>query len=133
MDRLKPSILMGKLKQLLPNKVSPYNDLFLSMFLIRLPPSMREAVGAGDHKMAAAKVKAMDALCDARGGSDLTVATTTASCSRSPNQPQGQGATKGVTALDQNVAHLPLTPSTNSQIPPMACASITVLGQQSLF
>jgi hypothetical protein len=38
------------------------------MFLIRLPPSMRETVGAGAHKTAAAMVKAADALWDARGG-----------------------------------------------------------------
>ncbi len=31
-DGLKPSILMGKLKQLLPHGVNQYNDLFLSMF-----------------------------------------------------------------------------------------------------
>jgi hypothetical protein len=37
MQGLKPSVLMGKLKQHLPPGVSPDNDLFLSMFLIRLP------------------------------------------------------------------------------------------------
>ncbi len=37
MQGLKPSILM---------------DLFLAMVLICLPPSMREAVGAGNHKTA---------------------------------------------------------------------------------
>jgi hypothetical protein len=42
MKGLKPSILMGKLKQHLPHGVSPDNNLFLSMFLIRLLPSMRE-------------------------------------------------------------------------------------------
>jgi hypothetical protein len=38
------------------------------MFLIHLPPSMRETVGAGAHGMAAAMVKAADALWDAQGG-----------------------------------------------------------------
>jgi hypothetical protein len=47
---LKPSVLMGKLKQNLPPGVSPDNDLFLAMFLIRLPASMRETVGAGDSR-----------------------------------------------------------------------------------
>jgi hypothetical protein len=37
---LQPSILIGKLKQHHPYGISPDNDLFLSMFLIRLPPSM---------------------------------------------------------------------------------------------
>jgi hypothetical protein len=62
MQGLKPRVLMGKLKQHLPPGVSPDNDLFLSMFLIRFLPSMREAVGAGTHETAAAMVKAADAL-----------------------------------------------------------------------
>jgi hypothetical protein len=56
LDGLRHSILIGKLKQLLLNGVSPNNDIFLSTFLIRLLPSMREAIGAGDHKTAAAMV-----------------------------------------------------------------------------
>jgi hypothetical protein len=54
MQGLKPSVLMGKLKQNFPPGASPDNDLFLAMFLIRLPASMRETVGAGDHRTAAA-------------------------------------------------------------------------------
>jgi hypothetical protein len=50
---LKPSVLMGKLKQHLPPGVSPDNDLFLSMFFIHLPRSMRETVGAGTFGSAA--------------------------------------------------------------------------------
>jgi hypothetical protein len=61
MQGLKPSVLMGKLKQHLAPGVSPDNDLFLSTFLICLPPSMRETVGAGAHGTAAAMVKAADA------------------------------------------------------------------------
>jgi hypothetical protein len=60
MQGLKPRVLMGKLKQHLPPGVSLDNDLFLSMFLICLLPSMREAVGAGTHETAAAMVKAAD-------------------------------------------------------------------------
>jgi hypothetical protein len=74
MQGLNPSVLMGKLNQHLPPGVSPDNDLFLSMFLIRFLPSMRKAVGAGTHETAAAMVKAADALWDARGGHDPTVA-----------------------------------------------------------
>jgi hypothetical protein len=62
---LKPSILMGKLKQLFPHGINPNNDLFLSMFLIRLLPTMREAVGAGNHKTAVAMVRATEALWQA--------------------------------------------------------------------
>ncbi len=77
MDSLKPSILMGTLKQLLPHRASPDNDLFLSMFLIRLLPSMREVVGYGDHMTAIAMVWAEDFLWDASGGHSPTVAATT--------------------------------------------------------
>ncbi len=73
---LKPSVLMGKLKQYLPPGVSPDNNLFLSMFLIRLPLSMRETVRAGTHGTAAAMVKAADALWDAQVGHDPMVAAT---------------------------------------------------------
>ncbi len=87
MQGLKPSVLMGKLKQHLPPGVSPDNDLFLAMFLVRLPPSMHETVGVGNHMTAAAMVKATDALWDARGGHDPTVtaATTQRSSSPAPN------------------------------------------------
>jgi hypothetical protein len=74
MQGLKPSVLTGKRKQHLPPGVSTDNNLFLAMFLIRLPPSMRETVGAGAHGTAAAMVKAADALWDAWGGHDPTVA-----------------------------------------------------------
>jgi hypothetical protein len=49
MQGLKPSVLMGKLKQHLPPVVSPDNDLFLAMFLVRQPPSICETVGAGNR------------------------------------------------------------------------------------
>ncbi len=67
MRGLKPSVLMGKLKQHLSPGVSPDNDLFLAMFLIHLLPSMRETVGAGAHGTATAMVKGVDALWDTRG------------------------------------------------------------------
>jgi hypothetical protein len=63
MQSLKPSILMGKLKQHLPPGVSPDMDLFLAMFLA-----------------AADIVKAASALLDARGGHDPMVAGATTQC-----------------------------------------------------
>ncbi len=50
MEGLKPSVLMGKLKQHLPAGVSPDTDLFRAMFLFCLTPSMQEAVGVGPTK-----------------------------------------------------------------------------------
>jgi hypothetical protein len=94
MQGLKPSVLMGKLKQHLPPGVYPDNDLFLAMFLICLPPSMREAVGAGSHGTAAAMVKAADALWDARGCHDPTVAAASTQRSRSPAPHNGKRGDK---------------------------------------
>ncbi len=71
MQGLKPRVLMGKLKQHLPPGVSPDNDLILAIFFIHLPPSMRETVGAGGHKTAAAMVMAADALWMLRGAETL--------------------------------------------------------------
>jgi hypothetical protein len=94
MQGLKPSVLMGKLEQHLPPGVSPDNDLFLAIFLIRLLPSMREAVGVGTHTTAAAMVKAADALWDAQGGHDLTVAAASIQRSRSPAPHNGKRGKK---------------------------------------
>ncbi len=84
MDSMMPRILKGKLKQLLSHGISPDNDLFLSMFLIKLLPSMRKTVGAGNHKLAAAMVKAVDTFWEARGGNDSTVAAAKAWHDRIP-------------------------------------------------
>jgi hypothetical protein len=94
MQGLKPSILMGKLKQHLAPGVSPDTDLFMAMFLICLPPSMREAVGAGNHKTAADTVRAADALWEAQGGHDPTVAAATTHRSRSPAPTGGKTSDK---------------------------------------
>jgi hypothetical protein len=94
MQGLKPSVLMGELKQHLPPGVSPVNDLFLAMFLIHLPPSMRETVGADTHGTAAAMVKAADALWDARGGHDPTVADASTQQSKSPAPSSGKTGDK---------------------------------------
>jgi hypothetical protein len=107
MHGLKPSVLMGKLKQHLPPGVSPDNDLFLAMFLIRLPPFMREAVGAGSHGTAAAMVKAADALWDARGGHDPTVAAASTQRSRSPAPHSRKRGDKGAATPAPKVAPLP--------------------------
>jgi hypothetical protein len=90
----KPSVLMGKLKQHLPPGVSPDNNLFLAMFLIHLPPSMRETVGAGAHKTAAAMVRAVDSLWDTWGGHDPTVSAASTQRSRSLNPSSGKRGDK---------------------------------------
>jgi hypothetical protein len=59
------------------------------MFLIRLPPFMRETVEAGAHGTAAAMVKAADALRDTRGGNDPTV---TAAATQRTSGPEDQNS-----------------------------------------
>jgi hypothetical protein len=55
---------------------------------------MQEAVGAGTHTMAAAMVKAADALWDARGGHDPTVAAALTQRSRLPAPHSGKRGDK---------------------------------------
>jgi hypothetical protein len=92
---LKPSILMGKFNQSLLHGISPDNDLFIAMFLIRLPPSMRETVASGNHKTATAMVNAADALWDALSSHSPTVAAAMTNRSRSPAPVGGKRDDKG--------------------------------------
>jgi hypothetical protein len=127
MQGLKPSVLMGKLKQNLPPGASPDNGLFLAMFLIRLPAFMRETVGAGDHRKAAAMVKAADALWDARGGHDPTVAAALIQQSRSPAPSSGKrGDKRGGNARPKS-RPLPVQISIPSKTLAMACANFTII------
>ncbi len=78
------------------------------MFLVRLPPSMHETVGAGNHMTAAAMVKSADAPWDTQcgHGHDPTVAAATTQRSRSPAS-QGCGAGAGTgTGTGRNRIHL---------------------------
>ncbi len=133
MQGLKPSVLMGKLKQHLPAGVSPDNDLFLAMFLVRLP-SMHETVGAGNHKTAAAMVKAADALWDARGSHDPTVEAATTQQSRPPQHSEvgalflttGSEATKRVAMSALKAAPLPAWIFIRFKTLAMASVSFTI-------
>ncbi len=125
MQGLKPSVLMGKLKQHLPPGVSSDNDLFLAMFLIHLPPSMRETVGAGAHKMAAAMVKAADALWDAWGDHDPTVAAASTQRNRSPAPNSRKRGDKGAVTPAPKVAPLSPQISILFKTLAMACVNFT--------
>jgi hypothetical protein len=126
MQGLKPSVLMGKIKQHLPHGVSPDNDLFLAMFLVRLPPSMRETVGAGNHMTAAAMVKATNALWDVQGGHDPTVATTTTQQSRRPAPNSGNRGKKRSGNARSKSHPLSAQISIPFKTLAMACANFTI-------
>ncbi len=108
MQGLKPSVLMGKLKQHLPPGVSPENDLFLAMFFIRLPPSMRETVGASAHGTAAAMVKAAEPYGTLRAATILRSQPPRLSDTGAPLPAARREATKGVVTPIPKVAALPL-------------------------
>jgi hypothetical protein len=93
MQGLKPSVLMGKLKQHLLHGVSPDNYLFLAMFLILLillPPSCKKQLVPETTKTAVAMVRAANALSDACRRHDPMVATATTHRSRSPTPASGR-------------------------------------------
>jgi hypothetical protein len=127
MQSLKPSVLMGKLKQHLPPGISPDNNLFLSMFLIRLPPSMRETLGAGAHGTAAAMVKAADALWDTQGGLDPTVAAASTQQSRSPAPSSKKRGDKRSGNACPKSHPLPVQIFIHSKTLAMACANFTII------
>jgi hypothetical protein len=64
------------------------------MFLIILLPSMWEAVGSGDHMMAAVMVRTADALWDAYSGHDPLVAAAMTQRSRSQTPAGGKRSDK---------------------------------------
>jgi hypothetical protein len=126
MQGLMPSVLMGKHKQHLPPGVSPDNDLLLSMFLIRLPPSMRETVGTVAHGKAAAMVKAADALWNAQGGHDPTVAAASTQQCRSPAPNSGRRGDKGSGNACPKSRPLPTQIFIHFNNLAMACANFTI-------
>jgi hypothetical protein len=96
------------------------------MFLIRLPHSMREVVGAGTHKTAAAMVKAADAPWDAQGGHDPTVAATSTQRSRSPAPNSEREATNEAVTPTPKVAHLPTLTFIIFKTLAVACVYFTI-------
>jgi hypothetical protein len=123
MQGLKPSILMGKPKQRLPPGVSTDNDLFLSMFLIRLPPSMREAPETTRRLW-----RWLEPRMPCRM---LEVATTPRSqppqpeCSRSPAPTSGKKTKIGTAMPVPKVVLLPALTSSPFKTRAMACESFT--------
>jgi hypothetical protein len=126
MQGLKPSILLGKLKQSLPHGVSPDNDLFLAMFLIWLPLSMQEAVGSRNYKTAQALVRAEDALWDAHGSHDPTIMATTTHRNKTPAPAWGKRGDKRARAASSKSCSPSNQDFFSFKTLARACASITI-------
>ena len=86
--------MYSKLKSLLPFGADQNNEIFMAMFLLRLPPSTREQVGSADHATVAAMVSHADRVWSFRGGSDQKVAAAAEHRSRSPAPAPGQRSDK---------------------------------------
>jgi len=64
----RPSQLMNEMLALLPAGDTGDSTIFLALFLLRLPVSMRDHLGAADFKTAAEMAARADTLWDARAG-----------------------------------------------------------------
>ena len=101
-ESIKPTALLGKLKSYLPHGASGDNELFMAMFLMRLPPSTREAVGTANHATVGAMCAHAESIYNFRGGYEPTVAAAAAQRSRSPAKTDGKRSEKQGKACSKN-------------------------------
>jgi hypothetical protein len=82
----RPSALMDEMLALLPTGARSDDTIFLALFLLRLPISMRDHLAAADHKTAADMARHADTIWDRVQGSAVTAisAPVDAVASRSP-------------------------------------------------
>ena len=76
--------MLSQLKSLLPFGADVNSEMFMAMFLMRLPPSIREQVGTADRSTISAMVKHADRVWSFRGSPDPVVAAAAEQGSRSP-------------------------------------------------
>jgi len=93
-EDIRPSAVYSKLKSLLPFVSDQNYYIFMSIFLLRLPPSILEQVGSAEHATVAAMVSHADRVWSFRGGQDPVVAAATEHRSRSPASSPGQRGDK---------------------------------------
>jgi hypothetical protein len=92
----RPSALMDEMLALLPTGARSDDTIFLALFLLRLPTSMRDHLAAADHKTAADMACHADTIWDSRAGETAVAAPVDVVAARSPardsrrRQPGGQ-------------------------------------------
>jgi len=80
-------MMMNEMLALLPAGARADDTLFLALFLLRLPVSMRDHLAAADHKTAADMAKHADVLWDSRAGDTAVAAVAPIDAvSRSPSR-----------------------------------------------
>jgi hypothetical protein len=70
----RPSVLMDEMLALLPTGARSDDTIFLALFLLRLPTSMRDHLAAADHKTAADIARHADTIWDSRAGETAVAA-----------------------------------------------------------
>ena len=84
-ENVRPLQVLGQLKSLMPFGASDNNEIFMAMFLMRLPESTREAVGAANHATVAAMCAHAENMYSFRGGyASMTAAAAVQQRSKSP-------------------------------------------------
>ena len=84
-EKIRPLKILGKLKSFMPFGASDSNEIFMAMFLIRLPESTREAVGAANHATVTAMCAHAENMYSFRGGyASMTAAAAVQQRSKSP-------------------------------------------------
>ncbi len=85
----RPSALMDEMLALLPTGARSDDTIFLALFLLRLPTSMRDHLAAADHKTAADMARHADTIWDSRAGESAVAAVAApveAVAARSPSR-----------------------------------------------
>jgi hypothetical protein len=102
-ENVRPLELLGKLKNHLPFGASDNNELFMAMFLMRLPESTREAVGAANHATVTAMCAHAENMYNFRGGYEsMTAAAAVQQRSRSPAKTDRKRSEKQGKARSKN-------------------------------
>jgi hypothetical protein len=84
-EKIRPLKILGKLKSFMPFGASDSNEIFMAMFLMRLPESIRQAVGTANHATATAMCAHAENMYSFRGNYEsTTVAAAEHQRTRSP-------------------------------------------------
>jgi hypothetical protein len=107
-ENVKPFTVLSQLKSLLPFGADVNSEMFMAMFLMRLPESTREAVGSAGHVTVNAMCAHAENMYSFRGGfPSTTVAAAVQQRSRSPaktdkKKGEKQGKTRTIRPTNVN-------------------------------
>jgi hypothetical protein len=96
-ENVRPMDVLSRLKSYLPYNAGVDNEIFMAMFLMRLPDSIREAVGSANHATVSDMCTHAENMYNFRGGYGpmATAAAAVQQRSRSPAKTGGKQSEKG--------------------------------------